>query len=149
MANDYLSKLEHDGFEIASNQKRGLAFFIDELLISALVIILFWDTIVNTTDINEVINTINSALFEVMFIKFAYHTFFYYQYGATIGKIILKIKVIELNGFVSPTFLTAMNRSGIRLVSEFFFYFGFIFAFFDEIHQALHDKLARTVVVDA
>ena len=149
MASDNLSRLEHEGFSVASNQKRAAAFVIDDLLISLLLVIVFWDKIAGATNIEEVIMFINQLLFEVMFVKFAYHTFFYYQYGATIGKIVMRVRVIELGRFTSPDLLTSMNRSGVRLVSEFFFYFGFLFAFFDEINQSLHDKLARTVVVDA
>jgi uncharacterized RDD family membrane protein YckC len=47
-----------------------------------------------------------------------------------------------------PDFWTALNRSGMRLISEMFFYFGFLLAFFDITKQTLHDRLARTIVID-
>jgi len=144
-----LEIVQSEGFTLSPNRKRVLAFVIDDLLMSILVIILFWNSIANTEDITVVIEQINSAIVEIMFIKFAYHTFFYYQYGATIGKIAMKIRVIDLNTFSNPSLINSMNRSGIRLISEMFFYLGFILAYFDESRQTLQDKLARTVVVDA
>jgi uncharacterized RDD family membrane protein YckC len=49
----------------------------------------------------------------------------------------------------NPTFLQAFLRASVRLVSDTFFYLGYIMAFFTPLRQTLHDKLSNCVVVYA
>jgi uncharacterized RDD family membrane protein YckC len=67
----------------------------------------------------------------------------------TIGKYVVKIKVIDLNSENRPSFQQAFLRASIRLLSEAFMYLGFIMAFFMPLRQTLHDKLSNCAVVDA
>lgn len=67
--------------------------------------------------------------------------------GATIGKMILGIKVVDESDR-KIDFGTAFIRSICRLFSNFF-YIGYIIAFVSDGNQSLHDKLAGTYVISA
>jgi len=144
-----MSELNNSNLELASLRSRALAFVIDDLLITFLIVIVFWDTIVTTTDDPAVVLAImNQFLWPVLFVKFIYHSLFVWYYGATIGKIIVKIKVIDYNHLGRVSLLNSMFRSAGRILSEMFFYIGFLLGFFSEGRQTFHDKIGRTLVVD-
>ncbi|RXK02724.1 MULTISPECIES: RDD family protein [Arcobacteraceae] len=139
-----------DNLELASNRKRALAYVIDDFLVTFIIVVMFWDKIVvNGTDLVSVLAVMNAFIWQVLLLKFIYQTFFIWYYGATVGKIIAKVRVIDFNNFGRVSLLTSATRSVFRLFSEMFFYFGFIFAFFTESRQTLHDKVGRTLVVNA
>lgn len=141
--------LERERLELASVRTRAAAFGIDELLLSTLMIIILWDPITNAKTLESMILVTNSFLLEYMAIKIVYHTFFIMQYGATIGKIVMKIRVVELATLSNPGFLSAFNRSVFRVVSEMLFYLGFVWAMLDPYRRGWHDRTARTLVVNA
>ncbi|WP_404317469.1 RDD family protein [Malaciobacter canalis] len=144
-----MSELNNSNLELASLRSRALAFVIDDLLITFLIVIVFWDTIVTTTDDPAVVLAImNQFLWPVLFVKFIYHSLFVWYYGATIGKFIVKIKVIDYNHLGRVSLFSSMFRSAGRILSEMFFYIGFLLGFFSEGRQTFHDKIGRTLVVD-
>jgi uncharacterized RDD family membrane protein YckC len=71
------------------------------------------------------------------------------QYGASLGKIVMKIRVVELATLSNPGFLSAFNRSVFRVVSELVFYLGFVWAMLDPYRRGWHDRTARTLVINA
>ena len=81
--------------------------------------------------------------------KIVYQTFFVMQYGATLGKLAVKIKVIEIATLTNPNILSSLNRAIFRIVSEMLFYLGFLWGMMDPARQTWHDKTAKTLVVDA
>ena len=70
------------------------------------------------------------------------------QYGASIGKIVMKIRVMEVMTLQNPNVLVALNRAVFRVVSEMFFYLGFLWGLMDPARQTWHDKTAKTLVVN-
>jgi len=146
--NKLLDRLDNEGIKLSSNSNRIKSYIIDDLLITLIVLIVVWDNIARANDVVVAIAYLQTLVYEIMLIKLAYHTLFYWQYGATIGKRVAGIKVVMIDSMDKPDFWTALNRSGMRLISEMFFYFGFLLAFFDITKQTLHDRLARTIVVD-
>ena len=141
--------LQREHLDLASIRVRAAAFGIDEILLSTLMIIILWDAIVQAQTLEAMISVTNSFLLEYMAIKIVYHTFFTMQYGASIGKIVMKIRVIELSTLANPGFLSAFNRSVFRVVSEILFYMGFVWAMLDPYRRSWHDRTARTLVVHA
>jgi uncharacterized RDD family membrane protein YckC len=91
----------------------------------------------------------NAAFFQIVIIKFIYQTFFVWYYGATIGKFVAKIKVIDFDHFGKVSLVNSALRSGGRIISEMVFYIGFIMAYYTDSRQTLHDKFGKTLVVDA
>jgi uncharacterized RDD family membrane protein YckC len=67
----------------------------------------------------------------------------------TFGKYVMKIKAVDFTSGERLSFSQAFWRASLRLISEMFFYLGFLFAFFSPLHQTLHDKLSNCVVIDA
>jgi uncharacterized RDD family membrane protein YckC len=149
MAEQLDTLLEREGIRLASLRQRAAAFGIDELLLSVLMMVILWDTMAKAETLEAMILVTNSFLLEFMAIKIAYHTFFTMQYGASLGKIVMKIRVIELSTLSNPGFLCAFNRSVFRVVSEILFYLGFAWALLDPYRRSWHDRTARTLVVDA
>lgn len=141
--------MDCDDLKLASADKRSLAFFIDELIIVILVLIIYYEpflSVVAKEDTMAFFTLTSTVSLPFIIIRFIYHTFFIYRYGATIGKFILKIKVVNYDNNV-PNFSASLIRSTIRIFSETLFYLGFVWAFFDTLKQTWHDKLAKTLVV--
>jgi len=80
-------------------------------------------------------------------IKFLYQAIFVYLYGATLGKLAVKIYCVRADGS-SMDIATAAIRAAVRLISEMIFYMGFLVALFTNSRQSLHDMAAKTLVVE-
>jgi len=140
--------LKREHLQLASIQKRAAAFFIDEILLSFLLIIAMSDSFSNAQTIEDIIRLTNTYLMEYIIIKIIYQTFFVMQYGATLGKIAMKIKVVDIQTLDNPGFAVSLNRAIFRVISEMIFYLGFVWAMMDPARQAWHDKTAKTLVID-
>ncbi len=140
--------LYREHIELADIKKRSIAFVIDEMLLSFILLIVLWDAFAQTTTMEQIINVTNAFVLEYMAMKIIYQTLFVMQYGATLGKIVMKIQVIEIRTLSYPTFATAFNRATFRIISEMVFYLGFLWGTFDPLRRTWHDKTARTLVVN-
>lgn len=133
---------------LASSSKRATAFFIDELLLSLVLVLALWDSFASAKDMQEMVELTNLFVLEFLTIKIIYQAFFTMQYGATIGKLVMKIRIIEIATLQNPNVLSALNRAIFRVISELLFYLGYLWALFDPARQAWHDKTAKTLVVN-
>jgi uncharacterized RDD family membrane protein YckC len=149
MNEEILRFLDREQLSLASKQKRLLAYALDELILSVIWLGVIWDSFTGLGSIEDKIALINTYILEFMLLKVIYHTFFVMQYAASPGKIIMKIRVLELGSNTTPSFLCSLNRATVRVVSEMFFYAGFVWGLLDPVRQTWHDKTARTVIVDA
>ena len=140
--------LHREGITLASIKARSLAFLIDETLLSFLLIIALWGSFSEAKNIEEVIHLTNTFVFEYMAMKIFYQAFFTMKYGASIGKIIMKIRVVEVNTLQYPNVISSLNRAIFRIISEMLFYLGFLWGMFEPNKQSWHDKTARTLVVN-
>lgn len=87
MTNDELiEKFESENLTLASFQKRGAAYVIDELLISVLFSLIYLDQMPENVTTEELIGIVNSLFGYLVGIKILYQTFFVWMYGATIGR---------------------------------------------------------------
>lgn len=79
-------------------------------------------------------------------IRIAYVIYFTGKYGATPGKMALKLEIIRSDG--SPiTYGRATGRFFAELLSGFTLLIGYIMAAFDEEKRSLHDRICDTRVV--
>ena len=148
--NEEIEKLLHrEHLQLASIKKRAMAFFIDEMLLSFLLLIAMSDAFSNAQTVEDVIVLTNSYVMQYIIIKIVYQTFFVMQYGATLGKLAMKIKILAIQTVDNPNFAVALNRAVFRIISEMIFYLGFLWGVFDPQRQTWHDKTARTLVIDA
>ncbi|WP_345979610.1 RDD family protein [Sulfurimonas sp. HSL3-2] len=141
--------LNREQFALASIQKRALAFFIDEVLLSIVFTVIIWNYVTQATGIEQMIDLTNSFVLEYMAIKIVYQTFFVTMYGASIGKIVAKIRVIEIETLDKPRLVVSFNRAVFRVISEMIFYLGFLWGILNPSRQAWHDLTAKTLVIDA
>lgn len=140
--------LKRQGLTLASIPKRAAAFVIDEFILSTLFAIIIWDSISQATDFQTFLFITNAYALEYMGMKVLYHTVFVALYGASLGKMAMRIRVVSVADGNIPGWPAAFNRAVFRILSEMIFYLGFIWAMFDPANQAWHDRTARTVVVD-
>ncbi|MDQ1244387.1 MAG: hypothetical protein QG565_727 [Campylobacterota bacterium] len=140
--------LHREGMSLALIKKRAMAFFIDEMLLSLLLILALGDSFFEAKTVEEMIILTNTFVLEYMAMKFFYQAFFVMQYGATLGKLFMKIRVVEVKTLQTPNVIVALNRSIVRVVSEMLFYLGFLWGTLDPARQTWHDKSAKTLVVN-
>jgi len=143
-----IEKFEREDISLAPISKRFLAYVIDEILISFLFIMIYLESVGDQGSVEETINMINSMVLYIMTLKVIYQTFFVYMYGATLGKIFLKIKIISINDLENPQLTYALGRAIVRIASESIFYLGFIWAMMNPKKESWHDKAGKTLVVN-
>jgi len=148
--NNKFEQIDTDNLQLASMKSRVKAFVIDDLSITLLVIIILWDKIATTNgDLVATMMVMNEAFIQVVVLKFIYQSFFIWYYGATIGKLISKIKVIDFENYGRISLINSCIRSAGRIISEAVFYLGFFLAYYGQSRQTFHDKFGKTLVVDA
>ena len=143
------NQMDINNLQLATISSRIKAFIIDDILITLLVLLIFWETIAGSSDLSTVLILMNEFVLQVLVLKFIYQTFFVWYYGATIGKIVAKVRVVDFDNLSRISLFQSALRSFGRILSEMFFYIGFIFSFFNDGRQTFHDKISKTLVVDA
>ena len=140
-----------EDLQLASLRSRGIAFVIDDLLVTAIILVIFWENIMAVShDINAMMYFMKTDLvMPLIFLKFAYQALFTWYYGATVGKIVAKIRVIDSETWGRVSIFAAILRSIGRIFSEMFFYFGFLIGFFNDGRKTFHDFTGKTLVVNA
>ena len=141
--------LHREELTLAPIKKRAMAFFIDEMLLSLLLIFALWDSFSQAKTMEEMIQLTNSFVLEYMMMKIIYQAFFVMQYGATLGKIVMKIRVIEIKTLDNPNVISSLNRAIFRIISEMLFYLGFLWGMMEPLRRTWHDYTAKTLVVNA
>lgn len=143
-------QVDMDNLELASMSSRIKSFIIDDILITCVLVLMFWEQIeVNNGNFAAIMNILNVNLLPVIVVKLIYQWFFIWYYGATLGKMAAKIKVVDYYNFGRISPFNALLRSFGRIISEMFFYVGFIVAFFNDGRQTFHDRIGKTLVVNA
>ena len=81
-----------------------------------------------------------------LIVSLGYFVYFWTQYGATPGKMLLKLKVVTPSGaLITPG--QAVVRYFGQILSGLILGIGFMMAAWDEEKQALHDRIAGTRVI--
>lgn len=147
---DENNQVDMEKLELAPMRSRIKAFIIDDILITLVVAIMFWEQINSSGgDLITVLNILNTNLVPIIVLKFTYQGFFIWYYSATLGKMAAKIKVVDYDNFGRVSPLNSIIRSFGRIISEMFFYVGFIVAYLNDGRQTFHDKIGRTLVINA
>ena len=132
---------EPNALNIAPVQKRIASFVIDDLVVFFLFTIIFYDQMATLlqniwqtllqgqqSDAQMLLDQMNQFILvniiPLVILKIIYHTVPVWQNGMTLGKYIMKIKVISLQSHEKPTFMTAFLRAILRIPSEFLYFFG-------------------------
>ncbi|HEY6929391.1 MAG TPA: RDD family protein [Thermoanaerobaculia bacterium] len=75
-----------------------------------------------------------------------YETLLVGAYGATLGKMALRLKVVTPDGG-RVSYMTALGRYFAKILSAIILLIGYIMAAFDEEKRALHDRICNTRVI--
>jgi len=146
---DLEEKLNREGFSPASFSKRVYAYSIDELLVSMLIFAAFYNQFIAVADnMMALLALTNSMLIYFFILKTAYHTIFIHLYGKTIGKMVARIRTIDIYTFDNPSWKQSFIRAVLRNFDEIFFYLGMVYALTNPFVQTLHDKLSKVVVIN-
>lgn len=81
-----------------------------------------------------------------MCIGITYETVLIGKYGATLGKMACKIKVVTAEGG-RVSYLLAFGRYFAKILSAMILMIGYLMAAFDEEKRALHDRICNTRVI--
>jgi uncharacterized RDD family membrane protein YckC len=141
--------------------KRFAAVIIDEIILGIAILIVFVPMIlvlgvgaVSREDFEPspelLIGLIGAYMIFVvvgLLAKWLYYAIMESLKGATIGKMALGIKVTDLNG-QQISFGRATGRYFGKILSGLTLCIGYIIAGFSQQKQALHDMLAKTLVVN-
>ena len=143
--------LHREELKLASIQKRALAFFIDAFILVVMVYIIYFDAIsaLDPLDEEAILYMQLEILKTYIPLTFIYQWVFTALYGASIGKIAMKIKIIDIKTGDIPSWGVALNRAGVRIISEYLLNLGFLWGVLDPYKQTWHDKSAQTLVIDA
>jgi len=140
-----------DNLQLASMRTRALGYVIDDFLVTIIIMMIFWEDIISVSqDMDALMYLLKAELaFPLIMLKVIYQTFFVWYYGATIGKIVVKIRVIDANKWGRVSIISSFLRAVGRIFSEMFFYIGFLIGFFNNGRKTFHDITGRTLVVNA
>ena len=140
-----------NNLQLASMRSRALAYIIDDLLVTLIIIMIFWESIYAISEDTEALMYLLKAelVTPLIILKIIYHTFFVWYFGATIGKIVAKIRVIDANEWGRVSMFSSFLRAVGRIFSEMFFYIGFLIGFFNDGRKTFHDFTGKTLVVNA
>ena len=140
-----------DNLQLASMRSRALGYVIDDFLVTIIIMMIFWEDIIYVSqDMDALMYLLKAELaFPLIMLKVIYQTFFVWYYGATIGKIVVKIRVIDANKWGRVSIISSFLRAVGRIFSEMFFYIGFLIGFFNNGRKTFHDITGRTLVVNA
>lgn len=147
MQNELLERLARENLKIASFPKRICAFLIDKLIIAFIVFIIFYQQFSTASDELEIVAILSNFSLSLLFLEFSYHSIFTFLYGASVGKILCKIAIVDEALLDKPTLLQSALRAFMRLVSENAFMLGFAWAFSNDARKTWHDIVAKTVVI--
>jgi len=75
-----------------------------------------------------------------------YEIIFIGKYGATLGKMMMKIKVVGPDG-APISYGRSTGRYFAKILSGIILYIGFLMAIWDEEKRALHDRICQTRVI--
>lgn len=119
----------------ASVWKRFFAFLID----AAVFVVLFWL-------LAKLFNSLTVSMVLLVLIWLYYAALESSPLQASLGKIIMGIKVVDSKGR-RLSFVKATKRLVSRLYTNITFYFGFFIAAFDKKKKTLHDKISKSMVI--
>ena len=122
---------------------RFLAYVLDAIILQVFLYLfgMVLGLLLGGSDAVQIIATVFSFI-----VALGYEVFFIGKYGATPGKMALKLKVIRADGLPIGYGLAA-GRYLAKILSAMILMIGYIMAAFDEQKRALHDRICDTRVV--
>lgn len=140
--------LFREEIRISSFQRRLFAFLIDDFLMTILFFFLFFNSFYALRNNPEaIVDLLKETFFYLVLLRSVYHSLFTALYGASIGKILLKIRIIRVDTLDNPDLLDAVVRTFFKEIGQMFFYVTYFFALGDKFVRTLHDRVVKTIVI--
>ena len=132
-------------YQPASKNRRVLAFFLDAIISAMLVGFM-------TAFISYYINQVSKD-FGTMILQSTLQMFYWVgltlQFGATPGKKIFGLRIMNKDSIVAPTIRQLLLRESVgRFCSTIVFFVGYFWCMFNKEHRTWHDMMSKTIVVD-
>jgi uncharacterized RDD family membrane protein YckC len=136
----------------ASVGRRFLAILVDGLILGILVfapiMVILLTASMKSGDVNGTPAWMTILTILEYLLPAAYEIFFIGKYGATPGKMLMKIKVVSPDG--GPiSYGRSTGRYFAKMLSGIILYIGYLMAFWDEEKRALHDRICKTRVINS
>ncbi|MGH2267173.1 RDD family protein [Campylobacter taeniopygiae] len=148
MKEDLATRLERENLSIASFKKRVLAYFIDNFILSFIIYIIFYTPLSQAKDLMEMIEVSRNFSFSFILIHLIYQIIFTYLYGASLGKMISKIIILDEDLLDKPNLIQSCIRASVSELSNSAFFLGFAWALGNDLRKTWEDYAAKTVVVN-
>lgn len=145
--------LERENLHLAPIPMRALAWFIDMLLLGIVFTFLEGNSIAHLSDSQGNINYaamrefMADAVYQVWALKIGYDTIFIWRNGASVGKMLCKIRVVSLDLVDNPSFTASLLRAVGKYLGESLLFITYVFGVSDMFYRTLHDRLAKTLVI--
>jgi uncharacterized RDD family membrane protein YckC len=139
-------------FEYASVGRRFVAILLDGIIMMFVVMVpLIVVSVIMAVAKGSDPNSAPPAWFFVIVLLVyclppVYEIYFIGRFGATLGKMLMKIKVVAPDGG-KISYGKSTGRYFAKILSGMILYIGFLMAFWDEQKRALHDQICRTRVI--
>ena len=125
---------------------RLIAEIIDLFILIIIYIIFNYSSTCFESSINELLVAIIIFGIQVL-IALLYETIMISKYGATIGKMTMKIKVTDYSGNLLPYSKSFGRFISKDIIFSFTLCIGFLWILWDKKKQGLHDKMAGTLEI--
>ncbi|WP_456478934.1 RDD family protein [Nautilia sp.] len=145
---EIINRLEREGLKPASVTKRAIAMTVDDLLVSLIIVFAFSSSFASAKTYEQVLMLTNE-LFGYIFAAYTlYHWIFIALYGRTLGKMLVKIRIVDIETLDNPSWGRSLIRSIVRNFDEMFFYLGMAYALVDPLNRAIHDIAGKSVAIE-
>jgi len=145
---EIIDKLNREELKVASITKRAIAMMIDDFLISFIIVFAFFSQFSNIKTYEELLILTDKLLLFILIIYTLYHWIFIALYGKTIGKMVAKIRVVDIKTLDNPSWGKSLIRSIMRNFDVMFFYLGMAYAIVDPLNRTIHDIAGSDVVIE-
>lgn len=141
-------KLFREEIVLASIPRRVVAFLLDKFLLTFVFTFIYWDDFSKLGgSYTQIVLFLNQVIVQFLLLNFVYEVLFLILYGATLGKIACKIKIVSTSLLDRPNLFYSSIRSVLKILGENLLYAPFALVFFTPFKQALHDLLGKTIVI--
>lgn len=139
-----------DSTRYATFAERVLAFFLDQIIIATVIYLFFWlaGFLFKGALKLEILSAHREFQLSLNALYFVYNIFFIYKFGATFGKKLVGIKVIDTNLKILTLPQVILRETVGKIFSAALFFSGFFNIIIDSHKQAWHDWLAKTYVIN-
>ncbi|MDE5592199.1 MAG: RDD family protein [Helicobacter sp.] len=150
MSTDQIEEmLIREELTIAPLWKRLVAHCMDVLLISMLVTGILWQSILqNIGDKAVLIGIFSDYMPKIFLLIILYQWIFIHLFGATIGKMVVRIRVVDIYYLDNPSWFLSFVRVILREIAIYLLYVPFIFMISNQFYRGLHDEISKTIVIE-